>query len=80
MDWYSSFILEIIFLMVFGIKVEVQIDLDEMFFKKVREFFCFFFILCIVGCLLIFKIFLCVVMCLRGSMGYFGQIVMEMIY
>ena len=80
MDWYSSLTLEIILSTAFGIKAEVQTDPDETFLKKARESFRFPFILRIVGRLPILKTLLRVVMRLRGSMGYFGQIAMEMIH
>ena len=79
MDWYSSLTLEIILSTAFGIRSDVQNDPDEKFLKKARESFRFPFILRILGRLPILKTILRLMMRLRGSMGYFGQIALEMI-
>lgn len=79
MDWYSSLTLEIILSTAFGIRSDVQNDPDEKFLKRARESFRFPFILRILGRLPILKTILRLMMRLRGSMGYFGKIALEMI-
>jgi len=79
MDWYSSLTLEVILSTAFGIKADVQTDPDEKFLKKARASFRFPFILRILGRMPILKTILRLMLRLRGSMGYFGKIALEMI-
>ena len=77
MDWFSMLTLEIILSSAFGIKAEVQTDPDEKLLTKARQSFRFPFILRVVGRLPIIRTVLR--MAMRGSMGYFGTLALEMI-
>lgn len=79
MDWFSMLTLEIILSTAFGVKADVQTDPDETLLTKARQSFRFPFILRIVGRLPVIKTILRFVMSLRGSMGYFGDLALEMI-
>ena len=76
-NWFSMLTLEIILSTAFSVKADVQTDPDEKFLTKLRQSFRFPFILRIVGRLPVFKTILRFVR--RGSMGYFGNLALEMI-
>ena len=72
--------LEIIISTAFGIKADVQTDPDEKLLTKARQSFRFPFILRIIGRMPFIRTILRLVMRLKGSMGYFGNIALEMIH
>ena len=80
MDRFSRLTLEIILSTAFGIKADVQTDPDEKLLTKARQSFRFPFILRILGRIPILRTILRLLMRLRGSMGYFGKIALEMIH
>lgn len=79
MDWFSMLTLEIILSTAFGIKADVQTDPDDKLLTKARQSFRFPFILRILGRIPFVRTIVRLVMRLRGSMGYFGKIALEML-
>ena len=79
MDWFSMLTLEIIISTAFGIQANVQTDPDETLLTKARQSFRFPFILRIIGRMPLIRTILRLVMRLKGGMGYFGNIALEMI-